>query len=157
MEKLYTTGRAPNHRNKQAGPAPRRTSVRVPSFTTQGVEYDVVLEEGSCTCKRGVIHGDDHKHVRLARSGAPLGDATPGLLSDGTPVLFIEGVCHGYDKRVWGYDPGLWDHSLCHDGEAFIVESTRLIDGETRTRILHDWREWKRHIPFHGHAADPQP
>ncbi len=130
------------------GPELRRPwLVNVPSYTEREKLYQVDTRSRSCTCPRGKYNAPCIKHVTIALSGVPLEEATRGLLADGTRVLALEAIETCYPARVRGFDQGVWNHALCHDGEKFLVESTRLLDGSVRTRILADWRDWQRFIP----------
>lgn len=128
-------------------------TVEVPSFTQDDVSYRVHAASGACSCPRGRMVGDDHKHVRLARSGVPLEDAAPGLLEDGRRVVVLAHVQHYYELRVWGFDAGHWSHALCFDGTRFVVESSRISGVETRLRSVGDWRRWRDGLPAHASSS----
>lgn len=146
-----------------AGEETNAETVAVPSFNHDGVRYLTNPGSGACSCPRGRYQNDCRKHVNLARAGVPLENAYRGILADGTPVIILDSATHVYDSRlrpewslqsgIWGFAWGAWTHSLCHDGEAFVVESTRHVTGRSFAWPVSDWRTWERTLP--SHADEP--
>lgn len=131
-------------------------TVNVPSWTDPQTAYDTHPQANTCTCphkKRKLAAQEMCKHLRLARTGADLSAATPGMLSDGTRVLVIDWLEHLYWSRYWGFDAGEWQHTLAFDGTRWLVESIRLHNA-TRPIVweIPDWSGWERLFPTHRNS-----
>ncbi|MCL6437240.1 MAG: SWIM zinc finger family protein [Rubrobacteraceae bacterium] len=133
----------------------KEEGVQVPSFSEPDLTYSVNLESWTCDCPAFRYRGGECKHLRLARSGVDLSGACRGVLADGRRVLVLDSVVHDYEpqtlaqrfqRKIWGWSWGEWQHALCFDGRSFWRESTRIGTGETRLEQV-DPSRWTCDLP----------
>lgn len=73
----------------------------------------------------------------------------PGRTLDGTPVATIATIDRYYDRRRWGFDAGLWEHSLCVDlaTDKIVVVSYHAASHQEKITTVIAAVDWKSQIP----------
>jgi hypothetical protein len=134
-------------------------SVQVPSFTEPEVSYEVdvthpIIPRCRCGSRTPVC-----KHEALAEDVAPRYDLLEhteiGVLADmKTRVVILESFETDYEKEEKGFEPGAWQHSLCHDGKNLMCVSWHIDFGYEQRRDVLDVNTWKAHIPPTHHHKE---
>lgn len=124
----------------------------VPSFTEDDIDY-LVNRVLDCECDERYRNKEltSCKHSRLVQAiewtDFDLKKACRGILQDGTPVIVLESLDTTIYRRTFGFEPGVYSHELCWDGNQLLVVSTDLATEEEVIRIIYEASAWDRHIP----------
>lgn len=72
-----------------------------------------------------------------------------GKTQDGTDVAIIATIDRYYDRRKWGFDAGLWEHSFCLDQATttFMIVSYHAASQTEKITTVITAVDWKNQIP----------
>lgn len=72
-----------------------------------------------------------------------------GKTLDGTDVAIIATIDRYYDRRKWGFDAGLWEHSFCLDKATttFMIVSYHAASHQEKITTVITAVDWKNQIP----------